>query len=194
VTGAAVQWLRDELGIIDNAAESERLALSVPDTGGVYLVPAFAGLGAPYWDPHARGALVGLTRGSGRAQIARAALEAAAYSTRDVLDAMRRDTNLPIHDVRVDGGMTANDFLLQFQADIADVRVERPAVAETTALGAAFLAGLAVGFWNDLDAVAAARAVDAVFQPEMPSADREALYAGWRRAVDRSRGWLADEG
>ncbi len=145
VTGAAVQWLRDGLQIIESAAETEALAASVPDTGGVYLVPAFAGLGAPYWDPYARGTIVGLTRGSGRAEIVRATLEAVAYQTRDVLDLMRSESGIAVTQLRVDGGMVRNDFLMQFQADILGVPVQRPKVTETTALGAAYLAGLAVG-------------------------------------------------
>lgn len=191
VAGAAVQWLRDELKIIEQAADSETLAQSVPDTGGVYLVPAFAGLGAPYWDPYARGTLVGLTRGSGRAQITRAALEAVAYQTRDVLDVMRRESGIDVPHLRVDGGMVANDFLMQFQADILGIPVERPQVTETTALGAAYLAGLAVGYWRDQDEIAANWAVDRVFTPHMSADMRDTRYAGWQRAVERSRRWIA---
>ena len=188
IAGAAVQWLRDGLGIIGAAAETETLARSVPDTGGVYFVPAFVGLGAPYWDQHARGVIVGLTRGTTRAHLARAALEAIAYQSRDVLDAMAADAKASIGDLKVDGGATANDFLCQFQADLLDAIVERPAVIETTALGAAYLAGLGSGFWRSLDAVAARRAVDRRFTPSLDAAARAEAYAGWRRAVERARG------
>ncbi len=167
VTGAAVQWLRDELQIIRSAAEIETLAASVPDTAGLYLVPAFVGLGAPYWDPDARGALLGMTRGTSRAHIARAVLEAACYQTCDVLSAMQADSELSVPDLRVDGGMTANNTLLQMQADILGAPVVRPKVAETTALGAAYLAGLAVGFWKDSDRVGRLWQQDALFEPQM---------------------------
>ena len=190
VTGAAVQWLRDGLKIIESAAETETLAASVPDTGGVYLVPAFAGLGAPYWDPYARGTIVGLTRGSGRAEIVRATLEAVAYQTRDVLDLMRSESGIAVPQLRVDGGMVRNDFLMQFQADILGVPVQRPQVTETTALGAAYLAGLAVGFWRDQGEIAANWAIDRTYEPRMPDDERERLYAGWQRAVERARRWI----
>jgi glycerol kinase len=190
VTGAAVQWLRDGLKIIESAAETEALAASVPDTGGVYLVPAFAGLGAPYWDPYARGTIVGLTRGSGRAEIVRATLEAVAYQTRDVLDLMQRESGIAVKQLRVDGGMVRNDFLMQFQADILGVPVQRPKVTETTALGAAYLAGLAVGFWRDQDEIAANWAIDRIFEPQMSDDERERLYVGWQRAVARARRWI----
>ncbi len=190
VTGAAVQWLRDGLRIIERAAETDALAASVPDTGGVYLVPAFAGLGAPYWDPYARGTIVGLTRGSGRPEIVRATLEAVAYQTRDVLDLMRRESGIAVKQLRVDGGMVQNTFLMQFQADILGVPVQRPQVTETTALGAAYLAGLAVGYWRDQDEIAANWAVDRTFAPRMGDDERESLYAGWRRAVERARHWV----
>lgn len=189
VTGAAVQWLRDGLRIIDDAAETEQLAGSVTDTGGVYLVPAFAGLGTPYWDPYARGTIVGLTRGSNRAHIARATLEAVAYQSRDVLEAMRRDAGLAISELRVDGGMVKNDFLMQFQADITGIRVERPAVQETTALGAAYLAGLAVGFWESQREVTERWTLDRAFVPLIDLAAREDLYLNWMRAVKRAKGW-----
>ncbi len=193
VTGAAVQWLRDELGIIRNAAETEELAGSVSDSGGVYLVPAFAGLGAPYWDQYARGTIVGLTRGSGRAQIVRATLEAVCYQSRDVLEVMRADSGLPIKEIRVDGGMVANNVLLQLQADIAGTRVIRPAVTETTALGAAYLAGLRTGYWSSQREVASKWAEDRVFQPAIDEGSREKLYGGWKRAVERSRDWARGE-
>ncbi|MBF6589873.1 MAG: glycerol kinase GlpK [Ktedonobacterales bacterium] len=194
ITGAAVQWLRDALGIISQADETEALAASLPDTGGVYLVPAFAGLGAPYWDPYARGALVGLTRGSGRAEIARAALEAACYQTRDVVQAMAADAGIALTELRVDGGMVVNNWLMQFQADILDVTVQRPLVAETSALGAAYLAGLAVGYWSGLEDVTRNWAVDRVFTPHMEEERRTRLYHGWQRAVERARAWAEPEG
>ncbi len=187
VTGAAVQWLRDGLKIIENAAETAALAASVPDTGGVYLVPAFAGLGAPYWDPYARGTIVGLTRGSGRAEIVRATLEAVAYQTRDVLDLMRSESGIAVKQLRVDGGMVRNEFLMQFQADILGVPVQRPRVTETTALGAAYLAGLAVGYWRDQAEIATNWAVDRTFEPHMLDDARETLYAGWQAAVKKAR-------
>jgi len=187
VAGAAVQWLRDQLGLIGNAAETQALAQSVDDTGGVYLVPAFAGLGAPYWDSEARGALLGLTRGSGPAQIARAALESIAYQTRDVIDCFRQDAGLELRELQVDGGATANDFLMQFQADLIGVPVCRAGVVETTALGAAYLAGLAAGVWPDREALRAHAAVGTRFEPAMDAGRREALYAGWQRAVARVR-------
>ena len=193
VAGAAIQYLRDSLRIIADATEAERLALSVPDSGGVYFVPAFVGLGAPYWDPYARGALLGLTRGSGRAEIARAALEAAAYQSRDLLDAMTADSGAPLADLRVDGGMVVNNFLMQFQADILGVPVSRPEVSETTALGAAYLAGLAVGFWDGPDEVRKNWRLDRQFTPNMGEAMREKSYAGWQKAVGRAQAWEEPE-
>ena len=187
VAGAAIQWLRDELQIISAAGEVEKLALSVPDNGGVWFVPAFTGLGAPYWDAEARGAIVGLTRGVGRAHIARAALESVCFQTRDVLEAMRADSGLALSELRVDGGMTVNNALLQMQADLLGTVVVRPKVTETTALGAAYLAGLGVGFWRGPDEIAAQWAVSAVFEPKMSANERETLYAGWKRAVERVR-------
>jgi glycerol kinase len=190
VAGAAIQWLRDGLGLVGNAAESEAVARSVEDTGGVYLVPAFVGLGAPYWDERARGTLVGLTRGTTRAHLVRAALEAIAYQSRDVVDCFRSDAGLALDALRVDGGACRNDFLMQFQADVLGVPVRRPPVLEVTALGAAALAGLAVGFWPDRGALAAATGEGAVrFEPRMPAEQRERLYAGWKRAVERARRW-----
>ncbi|MGZ3714094.1 MAG: glycerol kinase GlpK [Ktedonobacterales bacterium] len=193
ITGAAVQWLRDSLKIINTAAEAEELASSIDDNGGVYIVPAFVGLGAPYWDQYARGTIVGLTRGSGRAELTRAVLEATAYQTRDVVTAMESDSGIPLKELRVDGGMVGNNWLMQFQSDVLNVRVERPVVAETTALGAAYLAGLAVGYWSGLDDVARNWAVDRVFTPTMDPARRDRLYRGWQRAVERSRGWAKEE-
>lgn len=193
ITGAAVQWLRDSLKIINTASEAEELASSVDDTGGVYVVPAFVGLGAPYWDQYARGTIVGLTRGAGRAELTRAVLEATCYQTRDVVTAMETDSGIPLKGLRVDGGMVVNNWLMQFQSDVLDVRVQRPVVSETTALGAAYLAGLAVGYWSNLDDVARNWAVDRVFMPTMDTARRERLYRGWQRAVERSRSWAKEE-
>ena len=192
VAGAAVQWLRDGLGIIAEAAETESLARSVPDTGGVYFVPAFVGLGAPYWDQHARGTIVGLTRGTTRAHLARAALEAIAFQSRDVLDAMVADAKANVGRLKVGGGAVANGFLCQFQADVLDTPVDRPAVIETTALGAAYLAGLGAGLWQSLDAVAERYAVERTFTPAMPAAQRAERYENWKRAVERSREWTRD--
>jgi len=189
VTGAAVQWLRDELGFFDTAAESEALASSVDSSGGVYVVPAFVGLGAPYWDAYARGTIVGLTRGSGRGEITRATLESVAYQTRDVLMAMQTDSGIEFKELRVDGGMVANNFLMQFQSDILGKPVDRPKVAETTALGAAYLAGLSVGFWKDEQDVAQNWQLDRRFEPHMNEPERQKLYRGWERAVERSRSW-----
>ena len=189
VGGAAVQWLRDSLGFIKTSGEIETLAGSVPDTDGVYLVPAFVGLGAPYWDATARGALLGLTRGTTSAHIARATVESMAYQTRDVLDAMRADAGLHLRTLRVDGGAAVNDALMQFQADILGQPVERPRVNETTALGAAYLAGLATGFYTDLAALASHWALDRRFDPTMPDATRDHKYAGWRKAVTRAMHW-----
>ena len=187
VAGAAVQWLRDGLGIIANAADTEALATSVSDTQGVYFVPAFVGLGAPYWDQDARGALVGLTRGATRAHIARAALEAMAYQTRDVVECMQKDSGIKAKELRVDGGATRNDFLCQFQADILGIPVVRPVITETTALGAAYLAGLAVGFWKNEKEIASQWQQEKRFEPKMKKSDRDRLYAGWQAAVARVR-------
>jgi glycerol kinase len=192
VAGAAIQWLRDGLGVIRTAAESEGLAMSVPDTGGVYLVPAFVGLGAPHWDMYARGALLGVTRGTSRAHVVRAALEAIAYQTRDVLDLMAAEAGRRPAELRVDGGATENDFLCQFQADLLDLPVLRPRVRETTALGAAYLAGLGVGLWRDPEALRGLWQLDRAFRPAMPAERREALYTGWTRAVERARDWARE--
>ena len=193
IAGAVVQWLRDGLGIIRKSSEIEALARSVDDNDGVYLVPAFAGLGAPHWDPYARGTIVGLTRGTTAGHLARAALEGIAYQVADVLDAMRADSGLDVAELRVDGGAAANDLLLQFQADLLGVPVVRPQVLETTALGAAYLAGLAVGYWADTDEIAAQWAVDRRFTPEMEDGQVSRLRAGWTRALDRARGWEQSE-
>lgn len=187
VAGAAVQWLRDGLGMIVNAAETEALATSVNDTNGVYFVPAFVGLGAPYWDMNARGAIVGLTRGATRAHIVRAALEAMAYQTRDVIECMQQDSGIKAKELRVDGGATRNDFLCQFQADILGIPVVRPVITETTALGAAYLAGLAVGFWKNDKEIATQWQQEKRFEPKMKKPEREALYAGWQQAVKQTR-------
>jgi glycerol kinase len=189
ITGAAVQWLRDGLKAIERSVDVEALAATVPDNGGVYLVPAFVGLGAPYWDPYARGTIIGLTRGSTIGHIARATLESMCYQTRDVLEAMTADSGVQVKALRVDGGAVVNNLLMQFQADILGVAVQRPKVAETTALGAAYLAGLAVGFWRNTEEVAEHWAVDRTFEPQMSADQRDALYAGWKRAVERSRNW-----
>ncbi len=189
VAGAAVQWLRDGIGLIREARDSEAAAQSVEDTGGVYLVPAFVGLGAPYWDERARGTIVGITRGTTRDHIVRAALESIAYQTRDVVECVRADSGLELDTLRVDGGAARNDFLMQFQADILGACVERPPVLEVTALGAALLAGLGVGFWSDRADLGSTGERAQVFEPKLGAARREALYAGWKRAVERSRDW-----
>ncbi len=189
VAGAVVQWLRDGLKLIRSADEVEALASSVPDSGGVYLVPAFAGLGAPHWDPYARGTIVGLTRGTTAGHLARAALEGIAFQVADVLDAMRADSGIDLSELRVDGGAAVNDLLMQFQADVLGVPVVRPRVFETTALGAAYLAGLATGFWEDEAAIREQWQEDRRFEPAMPPGSAARLRAGWRRALDRSRGW-----
>ena len=189
IAGAAVQWLRDGLGIIDSAARVGELASSVEDNGGVYLVPAFAGLGAPHWDPYARGTIVGLTRGSTAAHLARATLESIAYQTADVLEAMQADSSIALKELRVDGGAARSDLLMQFQADILAVPVVRPVLLESTALGAAYLAGLGAGYWRDAAEIDAQWRPERVFEPRMPEAERERLKARWRRAVVRAKGW-----
>src|SRR5271169_2882570 len=189
IAGAAIQWLRDEMKMLSDAAESEALARSVPDTHGIYLVPAFVGLGAPHWDAYARGTITGITRGTNRAHLVRAALESIAYQTREVVDAMARDSGLRPALLRVDGGAARNDFLCQFQADILGIPVERPATTESTALGAAYLAGLATGFWQDEQELAAHLQLGRRFEPGMDVSRREDLYAGWERAVECAKGW-----
>ncbi|MDO5111956.1 MAG: glycerol kinase GlpK [Clostridia bacterium] len=189
VAGAAIQWLRDELGLLTNAKDSEYFASSVEDTNGCYIVPAFVGLGAPYWDPYARGCIVGLTRGVNRAHIIRATLESIAYQTRDVLNAMQEDAGVKLSALRVDGGASANDFLMQFQSDMIDAPVQRPVCVETTAMGAAYLAGLAVGYWKSRDDVVQNWAVDKVFTPNMPDTLRQKKLSGWKQAVACSFGW-----
>jgi glycerol kinase len=189
ITGALVQWLRDNLGLINSSDEIEKLALSVEDNGGVYFVPAFSGLFAPYWKSDARGLIIGLTRFSNKGHIARAALEATAFQTREVLDAMIGDSGIDLKEIRVDGGMVVNELLMQFQADILDVPVIRPSVSETTALGAAYAAGLAVGFWKDLDELRANWKMNHTWQPKMQETQRQQLIHDWKRAVKRTFGW-----
>ena len=190
IAGAVIQWLRDELGVITDAAESEQLASEAEDTGGVYFVPAFVGLGAPHWDMYARGTITGLTRGTRRCHLVRAALESIAYQVCDVAKAMKADSRLRPTEIRVDGGAAANNFLAQFQADMLGVRLSRPRSVETTAMGAAYLAGLAVGFWKDRDEVASLWESDRRFTPSMDQKKREDLYRGWTRAISRSKRWL----
>lgn len=189
IGGAVVQWLRDGLGILRTSSEIETVAAQVPDSGGVYFVPAFVGLGSPHWDPYARGAILGLTRGTTSGHLARAALESMAYQTRDVLDAMQEDAGLKLTELKVDGGASVSNLLMQFQADILGVTVRRPVVNETTALGAAYLAGLAVGYWGDMADLARHWALDRQYTPTMPPTQREMLYARWCKAVERSLGW-----
>ncbi|GAB6086547.1 glycerol kinase GlpK [Alkaliphilus crotonatoxidans] len=189
VAGASVQWLRDELKIIRDAAETEYLATKVKDSNGVYVVPAFVGMGAPYWDMYARGTVVGLTRGAKAEHLIRATLESIAYQTRDVLEAMQEDSGINLQALKVDGGAVANNFLMQFQSDILNVKVDRPEITETTALGAAYLAGLAVGYWNDKSEISNKWSVDRSFTPDMDEEKRGKLYRGWKRAVERSMGW-----
>ncbi len=190
VGGAVIQWLRDEMHLLRTSAESQRYAEEIPDNGGVYLVPAFVGLGAPHWDMYARGSILGLTRGTGRSHIVRAALESIAYQTNDVLRAMTEDAGRPLRELKVDGGACRNDFLMQFQADIIGAPVRRPVVTETTALGAAYLAGLAVGYWESKEELAARWQEERRFLPQMEAAKRAEYCRGWQRAVERAGGWL----
>ena len=193
IAGAAVQWLRDGLGLVSDASETQAAARSVPDTGGVYLVPAFVGLGAPHWDQRARGTIVGITRGTTREHLIRATLESIGYQTRDVIECVAQDSGLRLGELRVDGGACRNDFLMQFQADLLGVPVRRPPVLEVTALGAAALAGMAVGYWSDRNQLGDATGRGAtVFEPAMGEDQRRALYAGWKRAVERSMGWQVE--
>ncbi len=190
IAGAAVQWLRDGLRIIAKASDTESIAQSVPDSGGIYFVPAFVGLGAPYWDMYARGAIVGITRGITREHIVRATLESIAYQTRDVLEIMEKDSKMKIRSLRVDGGASVNNFLMQFQADILGIPVERPRVNETTALGAAYLAGLAVGFWENIEQIKRQWQLETKFEPSLDQAERERLYSGWKKAVSKAMKWV----
>ena len=191
IGGAVVQWLRDGLGLIKTSADVEALAASVPDNGGVYLVPAFAGLGAPHWDPYARGTIVGITRGTTAGHIARAAVESIAYQVADLLDAVRRDSGIALGELRVDGGAATNNILMQFQADLLGVPVVRPAVTETTAIGAAYLAGLAVGFWSSPEEIAKQWRAERRFAPAMPTAEATQLTNRWHDALERSKGWIS---
>jgi glycerol kinase len=193
ISGALVQWLRDNLGIIEKSSDVETLARSVKDNGDVYFVPAFSGLYAPYWKDSARGVIAGLTRYANKGHLARAALEATAYQTRDVVEAMEKDAGIRLKSVRVDGGMVGNELLLQFQADILNREVVRPVVQETTALGAAYAAGLAVGFYNGVEELRGKWKSDRVWRPEMAQADRDRLYRGWKKAVTRSFDWIENE-
>lgn len=193
VAGAAIQWLRDEMKLISSAAESETVAQEVPDTNGCYVVPAFTGLGAPYWDQYARGAVVGLTRGCSRAHLVRATLDSLTYQTHDVLDAMRSDSSIALDSLKVDGGASANNYLMQTQADIIGAPLLRPTCVESTAMGAAYLAGLAVGFWKDTEELRQIWAVDRTFRPQIGAAEREARLRGWHRAVQRAFDWAKEE-
>lgn len=190
VGGAVVQWLRDELHLIESSAESEQYAASLTDNGGVYLVPAFTGLGAPYWDMYARGSIFGLTRGTGRSHIIRAALESIAYQTKDVLQVMTEEAGLMLTELKVDGGACNNDFLMQFQADIINCSVKRPTITETTALGVAYLAGLAVGYWKDKEEIAAKWHLSHAFHPQMEEEQRSKNYHGWQKAIQKAQGWI----
>ncbi|MCD7843790.1 MAG: glycerol kinase GlpK [Clostridiales bacterium] len=192
VAGSAIQWLRDQLKVVDSAADSEYFAKKVPDTNGCYVVPAFTGLGAPYWDPYARGSIVGLTRGTNRYHIIRATLESLAYQTYDVLKAMEEDSGIKLAALRVDGGASANDLLMQIQADIIQAPVNRPACVETTALGAAYMAGLAVGYWNSKEEVMMNWTIDKVFGPKIKPAERDRRVLGWRKAVGTTFGWAKE--
>ncbi|MCD8154712.1 MAG: glycerol kinase GlpK [Clostridiales bacterium] len=192
MAGASIQWLRDEMKFLKSAGESEEYCLSVPDTNGVYVVPAFTGLGAPYWDPYARGAVVGLTRGAGRAHVIRATVESLAYQGMDVIRAMEKDAGVKLHSLKVDGGASANNFLMQFQADVLDAEVIRPACVETTAMGAAYLAGIAVGFWKDSGEVAKNWKPDRTFRPSISGEKRAELLHGWEKAVKCTFGWAKD--
>ena len=194
ITGALVQWLRDNLNLISSSAEIETLARQVDDNGGVYFVPAFSGLYAPYWKSNARGVICGLTRYANKAHIARAVLEATAFQTREVVEAMEKDSGIPLDVLRTDGGMIENDLLMQFQADILDRPVVRPAIKETTALGAVYAAGLAVGFFLDLDDLRAQWSVDKTWSPNMPAEKREHMYHLWKKAVTRSFDWVEEPG
>ena len=193
VAGAAIQWLRDEVKIVDAATDSEFFCNKVPDTNGCYVVPAFTGLGAPHWDQYARGCIVGLTRGCNKAHIIRATVESLAYQTYDILEAMQADAGVKLAALKVDGGACKNDFLMQFQADIIDAPVHRPQCVETTAMGAAYLAGLAVGYWNSKEDVIANWAIDRVFDPQMDDDNRQKLLKGWKKAVKCSYGWAKED-
>ena len=189
IGGAVIQWLRDEMGLIDNAGQTEEMALKVEDTNGCFVVPAFTGLGAPYWDPYARGTIVGLTRGVNRYHVVRAALDSVGYEVEDVLETMKLDSGVALRKLRVDGGACINNYLMKFQSDISSIVVERPSCVEATALGAAYLAGLAVGFWKDYDDIKKNESVDRTFEPDMPEDKRAELKSQWKKAVERAKGW-----
>ena len=189
ITGAAIQWLRDEMNIISFPQETEAMAKKVTDTGGVYFVPAFTGLGAPYWDQYSRGLIIGITRGTSREHIVRAALEAIAYQTRDVIECVKADFGRRIENLRVDGGASANDFLMQFQADILNIDIVRPSLLETTSLGAGYLAGLATGYWKNTTEIAGHLKIDRIFKPQMEARLRQKLYGNWIEAVKRTSKW-----
>lgn len=193
VAGAAVQWLRDEMELIQTAAETEEIALSVPDTNGLYFVPSFVGLGAPHWDPYVRGMIMGITRGAKKAHLVRATLEAIVYQTKEVVDVMAADAQIPLAELKVDGGASVNNFICQFLADMTTVTVQRPQVFETTALGAAYLAGLAVGFWDSQDDIRRRWQAHGVYTPSMKPGDRLRLYQGWSKAVASAKGWVSDD-
>ena len=192
VAGAGVQWLRDGMDMVRTSADTEKLAMQVEDTAGVYVVPAFAGMGAPYWNPYARGTVVGLTRGCTKAHFVRAILESIAYQTADLIRAMEQDSGIDLKSLKVDGGASANNFLMQFQADVVNARVERPSCIETTALGAAYLAGLAVGYWQSREQIKANWQIGATFEPGMSGTERELLLQGWKRAVKCALVWAED--
>lgn len=192
VAGAAIQWLRDGIKLIEKASDTEYLASTVSDSAGVYFVPAFVGLGAPYWDMYARGTIVGITRGTTKEHIVRATLESIAYQTKDVVDVMSNESKIELKSLRVDGGASVNNFLMQFQSDILGVPVERPKVSETTALGAAYLAGLSTGYWQSHDEIKKQWQLDRKFEPTMPRDERERLYSGWKRAVQRATRWVEE--
>ena len=189
IAGAVVQWLRDGLHVIQNSADVEKLAMQTSTSDGVYLVPAFAGLGAPYWNQHARGTIVGITRGTTSAHIARAALESIAYQTMELIEAMQTDANIEVRELRVDGGATANDLLMQFQSDILGTKVIRPVITETTALGAAYLAGLAVGYWKDMNEISGQWQIEKTFDPQMQASQKNDLIKGWERAIKAVTTW-----
>lgn len=189
IGGAVVQWLRDEMGLLEDSGDSEKMSLSVADNGGVYFVPAFTGLGAPYWDMYARGAIMGITRGTKKEHIVRAAVESMAFQTKDLLEAIQKETGIVITDLKVDGGASQNNFLMQFQADICGIGIQRPVISETTALGAAYLAGLAVGLWSDTEEIRKLWRLERAFHPKMKEGERRALDKGWQKAVERTLNW-----
>ena len=193
IAGAAIQWLRDELRLVYDSPQSEYYANKIEDTDGVVVVPAFTGLGAPYWDMYARGVIFGLTRGTKREHLVRATLESLAYQSKDVIEAMQDDAKIPLAHLRVDGGASANNFLMQFQADMLDTEVHRPRTLETTSLGAAYLAGLAVGYWKDLDEISKDFSIDRTFKPQMSQKKRAKNYKYWKKAIERSMDWLDKE-